>query len=296
MDDRGPSVPTAGALPALPLRHAEELERLGQVQETYRPDPSSSRLLWTGFLTFFLLLGLLVLAIPFLPKPKDVPPASLPVVLLVDSVICLILVGCVWRLRQLSAEKRVRIVVLTEGVARFDGKSLLTCRWDEIESVQGIIHKGPQPFASHVLITIRGEKQIRTYWAKEHLAVGEALFRRISEETCRPLLPSCLAAVEAGQTVTFRALDAARWGGLAAWSGIELGISKSGLHWGKRIVAWDDANNIDFKDGLRIRSQHQTRFGLFHPWIRLADIPIPNSLVFMRLAEHYLRRNGQHVG
>src|SRR5262249_15526355 len=156
---------------------------------------------------------------------------------------------CVWRLRRLTCERRVRVLVLAEGLARFDGISLLTCRWEGIESVQGILYKGPRPFASHIIITIQGGKQMCTYWAKEHLAVGEALFQPLSEKSSRPLLPRCIAAVEAGQTVTFQAPGAAWLGGITPWGRVVLGISKSGLHWGTQVVPWNDTDNIDFADG-----------------------------------------------
>jgi len=137
-----PPAKLTGGIPDLSLRQAEQLNRLGQLHETYTPDPSSSRLLWTGFMVFLLLFGLLVSAIPFLPPPKDVAPAPLPLVLLVVLVIGFILVACVWRLRQLTWERRARILVFAEGLARFDGKSLLTCRGEVIESVQGVLDPG----------------------------------------------------------------------------------------------------------------------------------------------------------
>jgi hypothetical protein len=295
MDNDRPPVVAKSSLPDLSLRQAEEVKHLGELQESYTPD-TSSRLLWVGFMLFFLLLGLLVLAIPFLPRAKGVPPASLPVVLLILLVIGLMLVGCFWRLRRLSWERRVRLLLFAEGLAQFDGKSLQSGRWEDIESVQGLVYKAPRAFASHVIITLRGGQTIRMFWARERVAIGEALYRRLSEESGRYLLPRCFAAVEAGQTVTFSAPDAAWLGGIAPWSRIVLGISKSGLHWGKQVVTWDDAANIDWNDGVRIRTQHQTGLGAFHSWVRLADIPIPNSLVCLRLAEHYLRKSGPQAG
>lgn len=300
-----PPAKLTGGIPDLSLRQAEELNRLGQLQETYTADPSSSLLLWSGFLVFFLLFGLLVSAIPFLPPPKDVAPAPLPLVLLLVLVSGFILVACVWRLRRIARERRTRILVFAEGLARFDGKSLLTCRWEEIESVQGILfgykrparapgwqeiesvqgipYKGPKPFAGRIILTIRGGKQLRMYWVKEHLAVMNVLFQRVSEESSRHLLPRFLAAIEAGQTVTFVP---------HVWGVAVLGISKLGLHWGRHVLAWNNTEEIDVKDGLRIRITNLWSLG--HPWVRLEDIPIPNYLLFLRLAEHNMRHNGRN--
>lgn len=283
-----------GGISDLSAPQAQELNRLGQLQEMYTPD-TSSRILWICFLVFFLLFGLLVSAIPFLPPPQGVPPASPLVVLLIVAVVGLIVAACLWRLRRLARERRLRILVFADGLARFDGESLSTGRWEEIESVQGILYKAPKAFAIDIIIMIRGGKRIRARWLNDHVALGQALFRRVAEESSRHLLPRCFAALEAGQTIIFQAPDAAWLGGIASWSRVVLGISKSGLHWGTQILAWDNPEQIDFKDGLRIHPQGQTRLALVAPWVHLADIPIPNSLVFLRLAEHCLRENGRVV-
>src|SRR5262249_11545371 len=102
----------------------------------------------------------------------------------------------------------------------------------------------------------------------------DVLYQRIVAESARHLLPRFSAAIEAGQTVTF--------GGL--------GISKLGIHWGRHVLAWGDAENIEFKDGLRIRNPNTWPL---HPWVRLADFAIPNQPIFLRLAEHYGRANKQ---
>src|SRR5262249_9946458 len=248
------------------------------------------------FLVFFLLLGLLVSAIPFLPRAKDLPPPPVAGIVLGDLAIALILAACVWKLRRLARAARGWILVFAEGLARYDWQSLVTRRWEEIESVQGIIYKAPTPFASHVIVTMPGGKEMRTYWAKKHLAEGQALFQRLAEESTRHLLPRSFAAVEAGATVTFQAPTTGWVGGTGVWSRLVLGISKSGLHWGTYVFPWDDMENIDCTAGLRVRSPGQTKLALFHSWIPVADIPIPNSLVFLRLAEHYLRENGRQSG
>jgi hypothetical protein len=260
------------------LRQAEELDRLGQLQETYTPDPSSrrknARLLWVGIAVG--LLGLLpvivLLATGDFKKNAGGAIAGL-------CLAALFLPWCGWRLRQLARGGQVRILVFAEGMARFDGRSLLTCRWDEIDSVQGIVktyHVHGAPVASRLILTvqIRDRKQLRLDGAREHLLGLEVLMQRIGAESSRYLLPRFLDAIEAGQTVPFGVL----------------GLSKLGLHWGKHVLAWDDTENIDFKDGWRVRNP--TTWPL-HPWVRLVDFPIPNNLVFLRLVDHYLKENGR---
>jgi hypothetical protein len=156
---------------------------------------------------------------------------------------------------------------------------LLTCRWDEIETVQGIVKTYRVDFApvgSRFIITVTfgAGGGMRIDGAKDHLAGMDVLYHRICAESGRHLLPRFAAAIEAGQTVTFG----------------ELGISKVGLHWGRHVLAWDDTENIEFKDGLRIRNPNTWPL---HPWVRLVDFAIPNQLVFLRLAEHYVRANKQ---
>jgi hypothetical protein len=277
MSDRVLATEATDAMP-VSSQQAEELNRLGQLRETYTPDPSSSRLLWIAFLVFFLLFGLLVAAIPFLPPPRGVPPVSIPLVLSLVSVCALIVGASVWRLRRLACESKARILVFAEGLARFDGRSLLAFRWEDIERVQGFLYKAPRPFACRVIITDKAGKQIRMYWGKERLVDANLLVQRVSEETSRYLFPRFMAAMEAGETVSFDP----QMVGVAA-----LQMSKRGIHWGKHEVAWGDTEVLDCKDGLRLR----TPTGLVRPWVRLEDIPIPNYLVFTRLAEHYMREN-----
>jgi hypothetical protein len=271
-----PEVP--GGIPGLSLRQAEALTGLGQLQETYTPDPSlrrrNARLLWAGIVVG--LLGLLPIPAFLVSRDFKKDGGGLVGGLFLAG---LFLPWCGWRLRQLARARRVRILVFEEGLARVDGASLLACRWDEIETVQGNVktyHVNFAPVGSRHLITIRfgGGKQMHMDSAKEHLLGMDGLYQRICSESCRHLFPRLKAAMEAGETVTF-----------GDW-----GLSKWGLHWGRHVLAWDDAENIDCKEGLRIRNPHTWPL---HPWVRLADAPIPNPLVFKRLADHYLRENGR---
>lgn len=283
---RGKPEGTAGVPPAdltggqagLFLRQAEELNRLGELQQTYTPDPSSrrrnARLLWAGIAVGMLGLVPLVVALATGDFRKHGGGAAAGLFLS-----ALFLPWCAWRLRQLAQGSRVRILVFTEGLARFDGQCLLTCRWDEIETVQGIVKTYRVDLAtvgSRFIITVQfgAEGEMHIDGAKEHLAGMDVLYQRICAESSRHLLPRFSAAIEAGQTVTFG----------------ELGISKSGLHWGRHVLAWDDTENIEFKDGLRIRNPNTWPL---HPWVRLVDFAIPNQPVFLRLSEHYVRANKQ---
>lgn len=263
----------------LSLSQVEELNRLGDLQQIYRPDPSSRgrnrRLLWVGF-TVFLLLGLLLLTTSVLPTPQGVRPLSLPQTILFALFIGCFLVACGWRLRQVGKGNRVRILVFEQGLARLEGESLVTCRWDQIESVEGMVktyHVEFVPVGSRFIITLRfGDNEMRVDGAKEHLAGMDGLYQRICRETSRYLLPRLQAEIEAGKTVKFGVLA----------------ISKSGLHWGKYVLAWNDAKNLELKDGVRVRNPNTWPL---HPWVRLVDFRLPNHLVFLLLAEHYLKQN-----
>jgi hypothetical protein len=274
---RAPAEWTAGTA-GLSLPQAEELNRLGEFREVYTPDSSSrrrnARLLWAGVALGALGLApvLAALATGDFQKHGSAAVAGL-------CLSALFLPACAWRLRQLARGRRVRLLVFAEGLARFDGQRLLACRWDEIESVQGVVTTYRVDFAtvgSRFRITIRfgAGGELRIDGARDHLAGMDALYQRICAESTRHLLPRCYAAIEAGETVPFGVL----------------GISKQGVHWGKHVLAWDDTANIAFKDGLSIRNPNTWPL---HPWVRLVDLAIPNHLVFLRLAEHYLGGNGR---
>jgi hypothetical protein len=269
-------------LPELFPHQAEELNRLGKFQQIYKSNPSSrrgnARFLWVAVI-FFVAIESLFVAIPFMEPPKGVAPMPIPFVLFFASFILLFIVLCAWRLHQIHRGSRVNILVFAEGMARFDGVNLATCRWDEIETVQGMVktyqmHGGVAGSRFIIDIAFRTNNKIRLDAAKDHLAGMDILFHRLSVESTRCLLPRFLAAVEAGETLTFGVL----------------GISKQGIHWGKYTLAWNDPAKVDFKNGLRIRNPHGL---LFHPWVRLMDFAIPNHMSFLCLAEHYMQDNGQ---
>jgi hypothetical protein len=280
MDLAHSTADVAATVPDLSPQQAEELARLGRLQMVHLPDPSSrgrnARLLWVGFVVF-LLLGLLLLASPFLPPPRDVPPTPWPVLLLFGLFVGIFLVACGWRLRQLAHGGRVRVLVFAEGLARFDGDDLLTCRWDEIESVQGVVKTYAvhgAPVGSRFIISVRlaDGRELRLDGAKGHLLGMDLLFRRVAEESGRRLLPRLLAAVEAGETVPFGVLA----------------VSKAGLHWGRHVLAWGDATNVDFRDRLSVRNPNTWPL---HPWVRLADFSVPNHLVLLHLTDLYVRKH-----
>jgi hypothetical protein len=261
----------------LSSQQAEDLNRLGELQEIYAPDPSARRrnlrLLWAGIALGILGLVPVVVLLATGDFKKNGGGAVAGILLL-----ALFLPWCGLRLRQLARGSRVRVLVFTEGLARFDGQSLLTCRWDEIETVRAMVKTYSVDFAtvgSRFLITIQfgGDREMRIDGAKDHLAGMHILYQRLGAESSRHLLPRCYAAIEAGETVPFG----------------ELAISKQGLHWGKHVLSWGDTEKIDFKDGLRIRNPNTWPL---HPWVRLMDFAMPNHLVFLRLAEHY----GKDIG
>jgi hypothetical protein len=267
----------SSALAGFSLPPAGELNRLGELQQVYAPDPSSrrrnARLLWVGIVLGMLGLVPVIVAVATGDLRKNGGGAVAGLLLA-----ALFLPWCGLRLRQLARGSRVRIFVFTEGLAQFNGRCLLACSWNEIETVAGIVKTYRLDFApvgSRFIITIKfgAGKEMRIDGAKEHLASMDDLYRRVCTESARHLLPRYQAAVEAGQTMTFGML----------------GISKSGLHWGRHVLAWDDTTNIDINDGIRIRNPHTWPL---YPWVRLIDFAIPDQLVFLHLAEYYMRDKG----
>src|SRR5207302_481715 len=140
--------------------------------------------------------------------------------------------ACGWRLRQLARGGRVRVLVFEDGLARFGGESLWTCRWDEIETVLGVVkayHLHGAPVGARFVVTVQcgGGKHLRLDEAKEHLTGLRTLYLRIADETSRRLLPRLAADIDAGQTVPFA----------------PLALSAAGIHWGKHVLAWGDTEN-----------------------------------------------------
>ena len=189
-----------------------------------------------------------------------------------------LLVACVWRLRQLARGSRVRVLVFEGGLARFDGENLVSCRWDEIETVEwsatsyrarGI------PLGTRFVITLKlaSGGQMVFDGAREHLPAMESLSHRISKETTTRLLPRTLAALKAGQTIAFG----------------ELGVSRLGIHCGDRALAWGEVENISAEPQLCISRRRGGWLDFWSRWSR-RGFAIPNLELFLLLAEHYLQK------
>lgn len=261
----------AAELPELSAQQADELRRLGPLQQIYTSDPTSRRknawLLWLG-----IAVGLLALAPGIMAIVTGEVATHGKAAIAGLCLAAVFLPWCAWRLRQVAGGKHIRILVCRDGLARVDGDNVITCRWDEIESVQGIVKTyrlEHVPVASRFMVTVQfgGGKQLRIDAAREHLQGMPALFQRLAEESSRHLFPRLRADIEAGLTVPFGVLA----------------LSKQGLHWGRHVLTWEDRDNLDYHDGWRIRNP--TTWPL-HPWVRLADFAIPNHLVFLRLVDH----------
>jgi hypothetical protein len=188
---------------------------------------------------------------------------------------------CVWRLRQIHEGSEVRILVFSEGVARVDWPNMVSGRWDEVESVRGLLNtyrmnNAPVGQRFRIEIIFRNGVKLRVDSARDHLAGQDVFFQRVSGETARCLLPRYISQIEAGETKTFG----------------PLAVSKAGVHWGRHLLGWTDSDRIDFQHELRLRN---VKGLLVQPWLTMKSFPVDNFLVFVALCELYLRRHGRPV-
>jgi hypothetical protein len=184
-------------MPDLPLWQAEALSRLGKLREIYAPDPSlrgrDALFLWVA-LMIFVLLGLLPFLLAF-ARPGGVARVSLHECVPWALFLGFFLGVSGWRLRQLVRGSRVRVLVCTDGLGRFDGQCLLTCRWDEIEAIESIVednlltmcHVPMVPLGSRCTITVTfgGGREMRIDGATDPGAGMERLYQRICAENRR---------------------------------------------------------------------------------------------------------------
>jgi hypothetical protein len=257
----------------LSARHAEELNRLGQLQQIYSSDPASrrrnARILWVGIGVG--LLGLAISVIILVGGRLQKDGGALVSGLLMAAFF---LPLCGWRLRELARGSRVQVLVFSQGMAYYDRENLLACRWEEIESVQGTL-KNVQVSGSvgarfRITVQISGGKQVRLDAAREHMAGMDVLFQRISAESNRHLFPRLLKAVESGETVPFG----------------ELAISRQGVHHRERLLHWEEVGSVSNAHFLFIRRKDAGRMDF---WSRRGFL-IPNLEVFLGLAKYYLSR------
>ncbi len=275
----------------LSVEQTNEMKALGQLQETYSPNPSSRRgnvlLLWVGIMISLLLLGSPVYVLFFKPEIRADDPQRKKkesndefMVIFGPLVGIFWLVACGWRLGQLARGQRVRILVFEDGLARFDGNSLASCRWDDIQTVErknySYSARGiPVATRSVISLGLANGGQIVIDTSRDHLAGIESLHQRISQETTNRLLPRTIAAIDAGQIVSFG----------------QLSVSRQGLHFkGDQILAWSMVESISSKPPLRIRAKNGSWLDYWNRWSR-RGFKIANLEVFFLVTQHYFQQD-----
>ena len=96
----------------------------------------NTRLPWVG-----IALGLLGLLVAIMTQWSGGEDERINGLVSGSLAAALFLPACVWRLLRLARAAKVRIYVFAEGMLRLDGNGPLICRWDEIDTVRGILKR-----------------------------------------------------------------------------------------------------------------------------------------------------------
>jgi hypothetical protein len=226
-----------------------------------------------GVLAILLGAGLVVLVVTLMTHPRPakngrggpgiVRGIGLGLVLLAAGVSALV------RARR---TRGLRVFVFPDGLARVQGRAAEVLRWDDVNRVRRVpgVRKGEFSVRSpYQVVLVRRDG--REFEFNESL-VGVKDLRALAEDHTLPhMLPPAVDAYRAGEAVGFGAV----------------GLSREGIHHGKRTLPWDAFEGAEATRGrLTVRAT-----GARRPFCRVAIAEVPNPHVFLALAESARREH-----
>ena len=165
----------------------------------------------------------------------------------------------------------LRAALYENGFAHFDRKGLKQVRWDQIEAVWQRITKhytnGVYTGTTHTY-TIQAQDGVKIV-LDDKLPKVEALGNAIQSGATKALWPKYVAAVQAGQRLTFG----------------PLALDANGLYNGKKSLQWKEIKAIRISRGvISIKKE-----GGWLSWASATVPQIPNFLVFYELVGRFTK-------
>ncbi len=171
------------------------------------------------------------------------------------------------QIRAASRNKRAQIHLGTDGLI-VKGNQAEAIRWDQLAAVQKIFTQLQNNYflRAYVLYRLDGSALALEKSYRDFKELGKA----IEEEVTRRLLPGAIAAYDAGNPVSFGAIQ-------VSLQGISVQQQK-----GPKTLAWDDFERIKVYDGrVRIKKRNARL-----TWETLLIPQVPNLCVLLALTEY----------
>ena len=207
----------------------------------------------------------------------------------------LLIVRTLFRLRQ-------KVIIFEKGIAIWRSGKLATYRWDQIEQVEAVVAKAQGAPSSFLSFSFQGrteDGESRTYKfhpAGDPIPNLKGMWKVIEEEAGRGRTASVIAALQAGEAVTFQRNV---WGTIVS---TQIGISLFGIRVKPR---YDDARFLDWSRVEQISVVGQptapqdvgyTSGGISHlevlqkfhssPWVSELTSEIPGYQALIEAAEY----------
>jgi hypothetical protein len=214
-----------------------------------------------------ILLGLISLVVTVFLILRDVP--ALPIC---GGFSLVVLLGGIWSVWTQQQEKSLVVRLYEEGLVYVRGEKTQTVRWAEISQVYLATYysrKLQMVSYNYKLQTTHGSTLAFNFndQALDHLA---QLSSTIQRKVTARLLPEAIAAVQAGQSLTFGRLT----------------VSQAGLNEGRRSLAWPAVASVELEQGFVIIRRRSQR----GDWARIVVANTPNIFVFTGVVDYLLNR------
>jgi hypothetical protein len=214
-----------------------------------------------------IILGLIGLAVTVFLIWRDVP--ALP---MCGGFSLVVLLGGLWSVWTQQREKSLVVRLYQEGLVYVRDEKTQTVRWAEISQVHLATYynrKLRMTSYNFKLQTTHGSTLAFNFndQAINNLAqLSETIQRKVTAR----LLPEAIAAVQAGQSLTFGRLT----------------VSQAGLGEGRRSLAWPEVASVQLEQGFIVIRQRSQR----GDWARIAVAGTPNIFVFTGVVDYLLNQ------
>jgi hypothetical protein len=224
-----------------------------------------------GILALLLGAGMLVLVVTLMLNPAPAKNGRGSLVKVIGAGLVLLAAGVSMLIRA-RRMRGLRVFVFPDGLARVQGGAAEVLRWDEINRVRRVLGARKGEFSvrhPYQLILVRRDG--REFEFNEALVGVKELRVLVEEHTLPHMLPPAVEAFRAGEAVGFGAV----------------GLSREGIHHGKRTLPWDAFAGAEAAKGrLTVRAQ-----GAWMSFCRVGIAEVTNPHVFLALAEYGRREH-----
>lgn len=251
-------------MPVAPLENVpESAYELGELERDF---PVSRVELWFNLLSISVLTvvfsAMVLSRVPNLLAPQTLGEfacLAIGVLFSIGGIVgCGIVVSTAYR------NRHVRVLVFTDGFVCFRPNEVIVCRWEEIAwTVESF--ESPAVGSHELTIHQNSGLDLKLSKATELIKYFPALIATVERKIAERLMPQALAELDAGETLSFGAME----------------LTPEGISVGERLLPWAEVASIHEEQGHRITVEKK---GAWTTWAAVHIGGVPNKRLLLDIA------------